>query len=95
MKVIDVAVITHRHKDGQYVLKVVTTYDEFVPGWRRVHKSKTKLWPEAKLENGRGMRFKTQREAIEYYLKHRKDRSEEGYRTKGMIGRLKKARRNK
>ena len=90
MKVVSVDIRTYRHRDGKYVLKELTVFDEFIPGtWRNTLKSKMRLWPEAKLENGRGIRFDTQKEAMQYYVDNREDKTQEGARTTMILQRMK------
>ena len=87
-KVLDLEILPLRHRNDKWVLQEITTYDAWIPGWRRIHKQRKRLWPEAKLINGRGIEFETRKKAMEFYLEHRVDASAEGHSTKMLLQRL-------
>lgn len=63
-----VKVWPRRNANGKYVLYETTYYKFFRHlGWRNVQKTKTRVWPPSKQANGRGLQFRTQKEALTYY----------------------------
>lgn len=73
MKVIAIDVYPVRLTRG-WTLYQQTFYDEMIPMFgKRLNKSKRRVWPECKMENGRGKVFETPRKAMLFYLEHKGD----------------------
>ncbi len=68
MEVTSVRVRPRQLRNGQYVLDLITRYDETIPGKPWAFKSKSEVL--LKGANGRGRMFLTRRAAREYHRDH-------------------------
>lgn len=73
-KIIERDIRPQRHTNGKFTIYEYTYFQErvFAHGVP-MYKSRRRLWPEIKMENGRGMVFETAKEAMKYWLEHRGD----------------------
>ena len=74
MKVIDYDIRPKKLTKGGYTLYEVVIYDERI--WahgRPMNRTKKRVWPPIKQDNGRGKVFDTAKEAMSYWLHHRGD----------------------
>lgn len=74
MKLIEYDVRPIRHANGKFTLYEYYYYNQrIMTQCGPQYKSRKRVWPKIKMENGRGMEFDSPQEAMKYWFQHKED----------------------